>query len=330
MTAYNTIKGLKVKYLSADPANPEAGQVWYNSDTGNLRINGVQGTGAWSSGGTMNQARDQFAGAGTKDDMIAVGGVNSGDKNNSEVYNGSSWTAVTVFPSTVKKSGSTGDTTSAANFCGGDPGAKTSTQHWNGSGWTAGGNLSQGRANFQGSGPHTAGIALCGQGSPNNTNCEKYNGTSWSAASSIPTAVQIFGSICAGTSAAAIGAGGYYDLRPGGSEAQTALTFSFDGSTWSNVNAMNTVRYQAQGGGTQGSAYVAGYASGPTATTSEQWDGTSWTAGATMAISRNTGASAAATGANATVAGGNNASGTILASSEEYTTPVGTQSITTS
>jgi hypothetical protein len=49
-----------------------------------------------------------------------------------------------------------------------------------------------------------------------------------------------------------------------------------------------------------------------------------------MAISRNTGASAAATGANATVAGGNNASGTILASSEEYTTPVGTQSITTS
>ena len=63
MTAYNTIKGLKVKYLSADPANPEAGQVWYNSDTGNLRINGVQGTGAWSSGGTMNQARDQFAGA---------------------------------------------------------------------------------------------------------------------------------------------------------------------------------------------------------------------------------------------------------------------------
>ena len=63
MTVYNTIRGLKVKYLSSDPANSEVGQVWYNSGTGTLRVNGILGTGAWSSGGAMNTARQSFAGA---------------------------------------------------------------------------------------------------------------------------------------------------------------------------------------------------------------------------------------------------------------------------
>lgn len=330
MTVYNTIRGLKVKYLSSDPANSEVGQVWYNSGTGTLRVNGILGTGAWSSGGTMNTARQALAGAGTKDDMIIAGGTPP-TVAAAETYNGTSWANITDFPSVLEQAGSTGATTSAANIVGGNPGEKTSTQHWNGSGWTAGGSLSQGRANFQGSGPHTAGIVLCGQGSPNNTNCEKYNGTSWTAAGSLPTAAGVFGSSVAGTSGAAIGSGGYYDLRPsGGSEAQTALTWSYDGSSWSTVNSMNSVRYQAMGGGTQGSAYVAGYPTSPAGTTTEQWDGTSWTTGAAMAAARAVGASAAASGANATVAGGNNTAGARLATSEEFTTPVGTQSITTS
>ena len=329
MTVYNTIRGLKVKYLSSDPANPEVGQVWYNSTTSNLRVDGILGTGAWSSGGAMNTARQALAGAGTKDDMIVAGGTPP-TVAAAETYNGTSWANITDFPSVLEQAGSTGATTSAANIVGGNPGAKTSTQHWNGSGWTAGGSLSQGRANFQGSGPHTAGIVLCGQGTPSNTNCEKYNGTSWTAAGSLPTAVQVFGSTVAGTSGAAIGSGGYYDLRPSGTEAQTALTWSYDGSSWSTVNSMNSTRYQGMGGGTQGSAYVAGYPTSPRGTTTEQWDGTSWTTGAAMAAARAVGASAAASGANATVAGGNNTAGARLATSEEFTTPVGTQSITTS
>ena len=30
MAGYNEIRGLRVKYLSADPSNAEDGQVWYN------------------------------------------------------------------------------------------------------------------------------------------------------------------------------------------------------------------------------------------------------------------------------------------------------------
>ena len=42
MAGYNEIRGLRVKYLSADPANAENGQVWYNSTTGKLRVEGIK------------------------------------------------------------------------------------------------------------------------------------------------------------------------------------------------------------------------------------------------------------------------------------------------
>ena len=48
MAGYNEIRGLRVKYLSADPSNAENGQVWYNSTTGNLRVQGI-GSGTWVS-----------------------------------------------------------------------------------------------------------------------------------------------------------------------------------------------------------------------------------------------------------------------------------------
>jgi hypothetical protein len=48
MAGYNEIRGLRVKYLSADPSNAENGQVWYNSTSGNLRVQGI-GVEAWAS-----------------------------------------------------------------------------------------------------------------------------------------------------------------------------------------------------------------------------------------------------------------------------------------
>ena len=59
MAGYNEIRGLRVKYLSADPSNPEDGQVWYNSTTGTLRVQGI-GVAAWSSGSNMSQTAEQI------------------------------------------------------------------------------------------------------------------------------------------------------------------------------------------------------------------------------------------------------------------------------
>ena len=43
MTTYKNIKGIEIKYLSADPPAPTVGQVWYNSTTKVVKgaINGV-------------------------------------------------------------------------------------------------------------------------------------------------------------------------------------------------------------------------------------------------------------------------------------------------
>ena len=93
MAGYNTIRGLRVKYLSADPATSEDGQVWYNSTTGNLRVQGI-GVGAWSSGTNMSQTRSSTSGAGTQTAGLAIGGYTGVSTNSTgitEEYNGSGW-----------------------------------------------------------------------------------------------------------------------------------------------------------------------------------------------------------------------------------------------
>ena len=97
MAGYNEIRGLRVKYLSDDPANAENGQVWYNSTTGNLRVQGIEGAGAWSSGGNLNVGRGATGGIGTQTAGLCCSGqISPGPSNNTnstEEYNGSSWTA---------------------------------------------------------------------------------------------------------------------------------------------------------------------------------------------------------------------------------------------
>ena len=72
MAGYNELRGLRVKYLSADPANPEDGQVWYNSTTGNLRVQGI-GVAAWISGANRINAMAFAAGFGTQTSALTAG-----------------------------------------------------------------------------------------------------------------------------------------------------------------------------------------------------------------------------------------------------------------
>ena len=38
MADYNGIKGVRVESLAADPSNPIEGEVWYRTDTGELKF----------------------------------------------------------------------------------------------------------------------------------------------------------------------------------------------------------------------------------------------------------------------------------------------------
>ena len=107
MAGYNTIRGLKVKYLSADPSGAENGQVWYNSTTGTLRVKGI-GVAAWSSSATLPGNRTYSGGAGTQTAALAFGGALNPPgtaQSGTFEYNGSGWSSGGVLPAASDLSG---------------------------------------------------------------------------------------------------------------------------------------------------------------------------------------------------------------------------------
>ena len=99
-------------------------------------------------------------------------------------------------------------------------------------------------------------------------------GGAWTSVASLNTSR--IGGVGAGTSPAAIMAGGYLG-PPGGS----AVTETWNGSSWTEVNDMNTAYFYGQGFGTTSAMVLAGRdgpgsPSKPAAT--ETWNGTSWSA----------------------------------------------------
>ena len=73
MSTYKQIHGTDIEVLSSDPANPVEGQVWYNSTSNTVKANFIN-PGSWSTGGSLNTARDGLAGAGTQTAALAFGG----------------------------------------------------------------------------------------------------------------------------------------------------------------------------------------------------------------------------------------------------------------
>ena len=75
------------------------------------------------------------------------------------------------------------------------------------------------------------------------------------------------------------------------SPSQTANTESWDGTSWTEVNNLNTARatlYNFAGTGSQAVA-AGGYAGSSRVAVSEIWDGTSWTEGNDLSTARNAG-----------------------------------------
>ena len=110
---------------------------------------------------------------------------------------------------------------------------------------------------------------------------QTYNGSSWSTPPAVlNNARGAGGSAASGTQTSALYFGG---TGPGfGPTTRTAITESYNGTSWSPVNSMNTSRESLGGAGTQTSALAfGGFTSGPYPTgntaATESWNGTSWT-----------------------------------------------------
>ena len=341
MAGYNTIRGLRVKYLSSDPANSEEGQVWYNSTTGNLRLNGYV-LSAFSSGGNRNDGQADGCGAGTLTAGLAFGGGrNPGSPSSgglatqtqSEEYNGSSWAEGGAMSQGRVDGGGTGTQTAALAWGGratNNPFTYTNlTEEYGGSSWTSGGNLgaAQYGMNRSGGGIQTAALSVGGFiVSPARNETEEYNGSSWTSVNDMIT--NTARGVYLGTQTSGL-------LVNGQPPSSVQAAYNYDGTNWTaNPATSNLALLTRSGIGDNSAGLLMGGSPYASNTSSELWNGTAFTNDAVAAVVRNGSQSSCASPVSAGyTTSGTNAStpNSALTSTEEYTATIATNlNITTS
>ena len=322
MATYKELVGQKVTKVSSNPSDPITGQMWYNSTTGNLK--GIGLVEAWVSSTPISTARAEVAGAGDQTAGMVFGGTPSsgsspsetnGDK--TEEYNGSGWTTGGTKNNKTRAQFGFG-TQTAAVACGGyrDPaGYFNGTEEYDGSSWTNTNNYPTNISNGSGGGcgTQTAGFNASGYGGSGYvTTTAEYDGSSWTAGNAYPISKQNVTQL--GIQTAALSFGGH----PGATE-----VFTYDGTNFAATTSLPGDANQNGRAGTQTSAiiFTGRIAATTNATTTQKWDGSAWTTGASVAIPRGGCGNGGATKGSAFVAGGSPPSGPAIptaAATEEY------------
>jgi hypothetical protein len=214
------------------------------------------------------------------------------------VTTSSSWATGTNYPVNITRNGSAGTQTATLMFGGQTPAYTGATNEYDGATWTAGGSLNTARGHVVGAGTQTTAIAIGGYAPTVTGATEEYDGTSWTNGGSTATARAQAGA--GGDSTAAIYFGG--TPSPYNSTVATEL---YNGTSWTSGNNMGSGRYSLAGAGSQTAALaisgygpVSGPGTGSTFTGSEEYSGSTWTAGGTL----NNGRYAAASGGIQTAA----------------------------
>ena len=305
MANYIGIQGQNILIVSSDPANPTEGQIWYNSTSNLLKGYALATVNAFASGGNMNTARFQLAGAGSSNNSALAFGGNVSDVSQTatELYNGTSWTSNPTGLNTGRQNlGGAGTQTAALAFAGQNP-PNAQTESWDGSSWTSVNSMNTGRASVGGCGIQTSALAFGGGGPAVSAATESWNGTSWTSVNSLNTAREKpTGAGVSNTAALAFGGIVYTPGFPG-----VAATESWNGTSWTSVNSLNTARGIFAGAGIQTLALAFGGApaapAGATAAT-ELWNGTSWTSNPTGLATARKNLSGAGTQTSALAFGG--------------------------
>ena len=276
MAKYSDIKGFTVQTLDTDP------------------IDGTPPTGAWSSGGSLNDAKPYgFGCGGVKTAAVAFGGGLANDTTN-ESYDGTSWTENPAMSNGYGYAFGTGTGTDAIAIGGLTTpplSIKNTTEEWNGSSWTSGGNLNTARYNAENMafGPGTAAAFVGGKGPDYQPKMlhEQYNGSSWTETTDTPT--DLIGGASVGIQTNAVVASGSHSKQPPGSTTSDGKTMAWDGSSWTEITAFSTARGSAFASGVYNDFILAG-GSNPSSSVqaiTEKWNGSSWTEIGDLATGRN-------------------------------------------
>jgi hypothetical protein len=139
MATYKEIKGTGVQNFSSDPANPIAGQVWYNTTSNELKVSDGPLLSSWATVNSMNTARYGLAGAGTHTAALAFGGSSPDTPYFSavtETWNGTNWTETGDLNTARRQLAGCGDTNTAALAFGGTSPSSSATEEFTVSGGT--------------------------------------------------------------------------------------------------------------------------------------------------------------------------------------------------
>ena len=315
MTTYKGIRGLTIQTVAGDPDPLTVGDIWYSSTA--KKIRGAKlGAGSWASGGNMNVKRQGgHAGQqGTQTAGITYGGDNpgAGYVDETETYDGSTWTEVGDLNVGRNNGAGLGTQTAAILTMGNTPDDTNKTELWNGTAWTEVGDVNTLRSTASGCGITTAGLITGGYTTAYVGISELFNGTSWTEVGDLNTVRYALGNV--GVSTAAIAFAG-----ANSTSYNLAVAETYDGSSWTEVGDLNTGRYSIAGfGHTQTAAVAASGREEPPdrkVALTECWDGSSWTEVADQSLSKQ-GRAGLGTGTLGLICGGNPGE---VVSTEEWT-----------
>jgi len=315
MTTYKDIRGTHIKTVTTDPPAPVNGQMWYNSTSQVMKGLVSNPAGSWSTGGTLNTARQLGqSGAGTRDAALVAGG--EPDTGKTEEYNGTAWTEVADLNTARRNNATVGANTEAAlSFAGfTPPGAYALNEQWNGSSWTEIADLNTAGRARQGSGTTTAALAF-GGGPSATTDTETWNGSAWTEVNNLNTARYYFGASGYGSNTATLAFGG-----------ETNITNNelWNGTNWTETADLNEGRRLLCGAGTSTAALAFGGFDGSSSVNStELWNGSSWAEQNNLSVARHELGGTGADNGAAIGAGGYAPSGSaVTTASEEWAAPV--------
>ena len=310
MAEYKGIHGTKVQNYTSDPTNPIIGQVWYNETSQTMKVQSVTTTGAWATGGNLNDGRNAGGSAGTQSGALFFAGdpPSAGTTANTESYNGSSWTEVNDLNTAGRETFTGLGLTNTAALCVGGNSRPGLVESWDGTCWTAVNNLNSSRSTGGGAGSQTSALAFGGSGATGAT--ESWNGTSWTEVNDLNTGRSDFPGGSGTDNTAAICAGGYTTVN-------IANVENWNGTCWSEVNDLNVAkRGLGSARQTSSSTIVFGGVAGSPLATAESWNGTSWTEVADLSAARNQIGGAGSSNASAIAFGGD-----LVTTTDEWTGP---------
>jgi hypothetical protein len=229
--------------------------------------------------------------------------------NTTEKYDGSAWTASGNVNTARRSATGSGIQTTGVMFGGFTTTQVTTTEEYNGSTWASGNNMNTARSGAVSGGgqSETDTFAAGGNAGPARTNAtEFYDGTSWTTQSATLATARDSTATGGGQSGAYV-AGGFSPSVTGNTEEYSRSSSIITGAAWASGGAIGTALQDPTGFGLQTAAVIFGGETAPGAfvTTTQNYDGSTWTASGAYPISVTKSAAAGTQTSGLGIAGGN-------------------------